>query len=55
MYIYIFVFMFTGSKGTGKEALIQKVISTRPNVISMDIGHLMDRTDDEFVKELLDK
>ena len=42
----------TGPKGAGKQALVKKLTSDRKNVVVIDIGHIIDRADDEFIKGL---
>lgn len=43
------IMVLTGPKGAGKEALVAKVTSGRPNILEIDVGPLLDRTDDEFI------
>ena len=40
----------TGPRGAGSLALIQKLTGDRKNVVRLDVSHIIDRADDEFVK-----
>jgi hypothetical protein len=40
--------------GSGKTALVSKLTKGRENVLHIDLSHLMDRSDDDFVKGLAD-
>lgn len=42
----------TGPNGAGKEALVTKLTGNRPNVVHIDVTHLLDRNDEEFIKGL---
>lgn len=46
------VLFLTGPKGAGKQSLVKKIVSDRKNVIKLDVSHLMERSDEEFVKGL---
>jgi hypothetical protein len=42
----------TGPRGAGRQSLVKKLTADRENVVMIDISHIIDRTDDEFVKGL---
>ena len=42
----------TGPRGAGKQSLVKKLTADRSNVVMIDISHIIDRTDEEFVKGL---
>jgi len=46
------ILFLTGPKGAGKQALIKKLTAGRRNVVFLDVSHMLDRNDDEFVKAL---
>ena len=44
------ILFLTGPKGAGKPALVKKLPAERKNVVVLDVSHIIDRADDEFVK-----
>lgn len=46
------ILFLTGPKGAGKQALVKKLTADRKNVVVVDVAHMLDRPDDEFVKAL---
>jgi hypothetical protein len=40
----------TGTKGVGKNALVQKITKDRRNVVHINVANYIDRNDDDFIK-----
>jgi hypothetical protein len=49
------VLFLTGPKGAGKQALVKKITADRKNVVKIDISHIIDRSDEDFVKGLAEE
>lgn len=44
------ILFLSGAKGAGQRELVTKLTSNRPNVQFLDFSHLLDKSDEDFVK-----